>query len=135
MTTPFDIRQWVDHWDNEATDHAKEAARSLYRLGVNAAKQKVRIDYAFAGRHLNEEDKGYGGRRSALPLDALAGLCAKLRVPNLSSVFWSQETIHMTAANTPDAELPRWDSIKDKEEEEQRCYALAWSKWKNPSTV
>jgi hypothetical protein len=70
---------------------------------------------------------GHGLRRKAQlaaldALDALAGLCATLDVPDLSSIFWSQETVELSELGSPDAHMPRWESIKDKEAEELRCH-------------
>jgi hypothetical protein len=114
--------RWKKDWETVQTEHAKAAARGLYPLAVAAAGEERRVSYREAGTFLNAAGLGYGGRRSSLPLDALAGLCATLDVPDLSSVFWSQETITLTATESPDAELPRWKTIQDKEIEEVHCH-------------
>lgn len=113
--------KWRRDWQATQTEHAKSAARALYHFGAAAAGQGRRIPYAEAGTYLNVAGLGYGGRRSLLPLDALAGLCATLDVPDLSSIFWSQETIELTGDSSPDVQMPRWRSIRDKEVEEAQC--------------
>ena len=110
-----------------ATEHAKDAALSLYTLGVAAAVQHTRMRYAAAGEFLNAAGKGYGGPRSILPLDALAGLCDKRGVPDLSSVFWSNQTIDWSSATKPHATIPRWHSLQDKEAAEAKC--RTWQNW------
>jgi hypothetical protein len=114
--------EWRRNWQSVQTEHAKAAARALYPLGAAAAGQMRRIPYGEAATYLNISAMGYGGRRSLLPLDALAGLCATLDVPDLSSIFWSQETVELSELGSPDAHMPRWESIKDKEAEELRCH-------------
>ena len=112
---------WCEDWKGQ-TDHAKDAARALYFLGAAGAKRKNRIRYAEASAHLNELGLGYGGVRNLLPLDALAGLCATLAVPDLSSILWSQATIDLKGYSSPNAQIPRWANIGDKEFEESKCY-------------
>ena len=124
---------WIDYWRHQATQHARDGARALYPIGVLAATQGTRIPYSDAAQYLHNSGKGYGGRRSVLPLDALAGLCAALGVPDLSSVFWSQETIDLTTFAHPDADIPRWASIEDKETEEARC--RRHTSWGDPNSV
>lgn len=113
--------RWRSNWQKVQTEHAKVAARALYPFGAAAAGQKRRVPYAEASMYLNAAGLGYGGRRSLLPLDALAGLCATLNVDDLSSIFWSQETINLTGNSSLGVQIPRWTSIGAKEVEENKC--------------
>lgn len=124
---PYD---WKEDWKGQ-TEHARAAARALYALGVAAAEQKRRVPYAEAAAHLTAEGVGYGGVRNLLPLDALAGLCATLDVPDLSSLFWSKGSIALQGDSSPSTVIPRWDQIRDKEAEELRCGD--WTSWPAPS--
>lgn len=123
--------EWKENWREEQTEHAKIAARALYPFGAAAAGQGRRIPYDEAATYLNTAGLGYGGRRSVLPLDALAGLCAILDVPDLSSIFWSQESIELTGDSSPDVHIARWESIKDKEKVERKC--LRNTSWPPPT--
>lgn len=114
--------RWRMDWQTVQTEHARAAARALYPFGAAAAGQKRRVPYAEAAAYLNVAGLGYGGRRSALPLDALAGLCATLKVRDLSAIFRSQATIDLSAKTSPGAQIPRWKSLRDKEAEEQQCH-------------
>lgn len=125
--------EWRRNWQTVQTEHAKAAARALYPLAAAAAGQKRRIPYAEASVYLKTAGLGYGGRRSSLPLDALAGLCATLNVRDLSAVFWSQETIELSAKSSPGAQIPRWKSLREKEAEEQQCHRN--SSWPSASSA
>lgn len=124
---------WRKNWQAVQTEHAKAAAHALYPLGAAAAAQKRRIPYAEAVVYLNAAGLGYGGRRNSLPLDALAGLCATLNVRDLSALFWSKETIRLSARASPDAPIPRWKSLRDKEAEERQCHRI--TSWPPAATM
>jgi hypothetical protein len=60
----------------------KEAGRHLYRLAIEAAQRGEVLTYSEAAGLAYSSARAIGGA-----LDGLAGVCGKLNVPDISSIY------------------------------------------------
>lgn len=105
-------REWAKAF-NEMTADQQATGWHLYSLGADAARRKVTITYTDAAESLRQAGLKYANPRGIGPaLDALAGVCGTLDVPDLSALF------HPRASFLSG----RWHSLEEKEAERDSCY-------------
>jgi hypothetical protein len=112
-------KQWAREFD--AMPPEKQAAGvHLYHLGASAASRRKEVTYTDAAASLKGAGLKYANPRGIGPaLDALAGVCGTLDVPDLSALFRPIATFTSS----------RWKP-GEKEVERDACYAHA--SWPHP---
>jgi hypothetical protein len=80
-------KAWATAFD-EMPEKQKEAGRHLYRLAIEAAQRGEVLTYSEAAASLKAAGLAYSSARAiGGALDGLAGVCGKLNVPDISSIY------------------------------------------------